>query len=147
MTPQDLENIERQYDKARNAGPQAVADWAAQHAVTLFAGVRLGFDVPISLRARGSGAPVSDDPANDAPAFNYGDPRRITDALRPFAALGAPVCLTALEEHRILNDVPDDVPAFAVPDPNGPGALASVTADQLKTAHDLINEIDGGGGA
>lgn len=140
MTPQDLENIERQYDKARNAGPQAVADWAEQHAVTLFAGVRLGFDAPIA----------SDDPTCNAPAYPAGDASysgRLCDALRPFAALGAPMCLTALEEHRILNDVADDVPAFAVPDPNGPGALASVTADQLKAAHDLINEIDGGTGA
>lgn len=180
MTPQDLENIERQYDKARNAGPQAVADWAAQHAVTLFAGVRLGFDAPIA----------SDDERCNAPAFTFHDDPigplrrlypgvdgeevtlatlaaeeitnrrnvqrggdasysgRLCDALRPFAALGTPVCLTALEEHRRLNDLPEGLPAFAVPDMSGEQyALAGVTVEQLKTAHDLINEIDGGGGA
>jgi hypothetical protein len=30
---------------------------------------------------------------------------------------------------------------------DGEGALAFVTAEQLKAAHDLINEIDGGTGA
>jgi hypothetical protein len=136
MTPQELENIERAFDKAKMAGPQALHDWAVTFAPLLF--LELKHLPPIA----------SDDPANDAPAFNYGDPRRITDALRPFAALGAPVCLTALEEYRILNDLPDELAVFAVPDMNtGEGSIAFVTTEQLKAAHDLINEIDGGTGA
>ena len=91
---------------------------------------------------------ASDHPANDAPAFNYGDPRRLTDALRPFAALGIRCASTRLEEYRILNDLPDELAVFAVPDMNtGDGSIAFVTTEQLKAAHDLINEIDGGTGA
>lgn len=174
MTPQELEQIERSYDKARSTGAHALADWAEANGRLLFATLRPQIDGskadhlaplrPLYPESSDSGIPLadlaaseivlrrgaarSDDPANDAPAFNYGDPRRITDALRPFAALGAPVCLTALEEYRILNDLPDALPVFSVPDMStGEGALAFVTAEQLKAAHDLINEIDGGEGA
>lgn len=139
MTPQELEQIERTFDKARSTSPQALADWAEGNGRLLFATVREALRQPIA----------SDDPRRNAPAFDIVDEVALDllNALRPFAALGAPVCLTALGEYRILNDVPEDLAVFAVPNMDGEGALAFVTAEQLRAAHDLINEIDGGGGA
>lgn len=141
MTPQEIEQAARAFDKAKMASPQALADWAAEYAPKLIAFANTPPLPPIA----------SDDERCNAPAYPAGDASysgRLCDALRPFAALGAPVCLDSLEEYRALNDLPDELAVFAVPDMStGEGSIAFVTTEQLKAAHDLINEIDGGTGA
>lgn len=224
MTPQDLETIERAYDKARNAGPAAVEDWAKQYAVTMFARLRPEIDgskadtlAPLrplfpgvadvaqaaadditALRAdrakRTGGAipelPVefadtaalydSDDGAFWAQQFLLrtkatpalaqdegfvigwfanaietgkrhatpiaSDPRLLADALRPFAAFGAPIVIEALDAARASLERPPAY-VFAVADSTGAALLAGVTREQCVTAHELINQIDGGAGA
>jgi len=201
MTPQEIEQAGRAFDKAKMASPQALADWAKEYAprlmsfATLCATEKHSVDQLAPLRPLypNVGGDLADHAAQDIAALrqfrtNAIDAGRIEstaltqaerekltrdypghiaalcendeklatfvigatgaiDALRPFAAFGAPPVLEAIEQIRAMNDAPEDTPPFAVLDPNGPGTLCSVTREQLVTAHDLINEIDGGEGA
>jgi hypothetical protein len=139
MTPQELENIERAFDKAKMQGVQALHDWAVTNAPLLFADVQ--HLPPIA----------SDDPACDAPALTRVDVVKsittLTDALRPFAAFGSPPVLEALNMAEAALTPDAKLYVFAVAGGDDDGLLASVTREQCIAAHDLINEIDGGGGA
>ena len=68
------------------------------------------------------------------------------DALRPFAAFGAPIVLDELERQRSEKGIAAGTPVFACLGDDGV-TLAAITEDHLKRAHELINKADGGAGA
>ncbi len=183
MTPQDLEQLERTFDRARlgASGPQAMADWARENAPRLFAQARLaqngpafGFDRdplaalrPLYPGAGDQEVRLDELAADDIRALRAdrarraGTDRDVTpetalrwpgadtwiEALRPFAALGAPVTLRTIERAAAAQGIEWDRDAVVhIADEHGV-CVARVTVEQAERAHELINQADGGGGA
>lgn len=205
MTPDDLTQIERAFEKAKaGSGPQALADWALQHGPALFAQAAEGFPLlpeidhlaPLRPLYPGVAGDIAQQVADDVAAlrafrnetaktgrvaldnFTPEEQRRMidrlaekdrdelvalaennsalqnfifgavetTDALRPFAAFGAPIVLEQFERLREHSGAAPSY-VFAVADSSGGALLAGVTEEQCRRAYEIIAMADGGAGA
>ena len=203
MTPDELTQVARAFDKARNAGPQQLADWATQHAPSLIEALRPHIDgskadnlAPLRALYPGVTSDLAQQAADDVTALRHFRNEAMTkgrvemqdmsaetkarltaqiantisddiaaacennealetfvlvaidtlDALRPFAAFGAPIVLEELDRQRSEKGIAAGTPVFACLGDDG-ATLAAITEDHLKRAHEIINQADGGAGA
>jgi hypothetical protein len=171
VTEEELQQAQRAFEKAKFAGgTQAMHDWAIEHAPKLFAAIAPAsgemapeFQALCHLYPNVSVHHVLEHAASDIKALRADRAQRVgtaldseiapiavhaahdfSEALRPFAVMGAPATLKTIEEAAAaVNAEWDGSDIFTVRNLDG-DLVATVSRDACVRAHELVEQLNSG---